>query len=280
MADRPRPSRPTRSAAVLRKEWISPAMVRIVLGGEDLAALLPLTFTDHYVKLLFAPPGADYAWPFDPELIRRERPSAEWPVTRTYTIRSLDAATGEMAIDFVVHGDSGLAGPWAANAEPGDLVGFFGPGGAYAPDPDAVSHLLVGDEAALPAVAAALDVLPEDAAADVYLEVADADHEVPLRRTSRTRLTWVHRGARPYGSALAAAVRDDWQPDPQTQAFVHGNAELVKDLRRFLFVDHRLDRRRVSISGYWRTGLDEDRWQRTKRDFNEQMESEEQTALA
>jgi NADPH-dependent ferric siderophore reductase len=254
-------------------------MVRLHLGGGDLRALPELTYTDHYVKLLFAPLGTDYRWPFDPERIRAERPAAEWPVTRTYTIRSFDSATAEMAIDFVVHGDAGLAGPWAARVEPGESIGFFGPGGAYAPDADAPDHLLVGDESALPAVAAALDALPEDAAADVFVEVADADHQIPLRRTNRTRLTWVHRGDQPYGTPLAAAVRASWTPGGATQVFVHGNAELVKDLRRYLFVDHRHDRKLVSISGYWRSGLDEDGWQTSKRQFTEQMENEEQAAL-
>ena len=142
----------------------------------------------------------------------------------------------------MVHGDAGLAGPWAATVEPGESIGFHGPGGGYAPDPAAVTHLLVGDEAALPAIAAALDVLPEDASAEVFVEVADADHRIPLRETSRTRLTWVHRGSAPYGAPLAAAVRETWVPDTRAQVFVHGNAELVKDLRRFLFVDHRHDR--------------------------------------
>lgn len=278
MADGPRRSRPTRSATVLRKEWLSPGMVRLHLGGDDVRGLAELTFTDHYVKLLFPPAGADYRWPFDPERIRSERPAEEWPVTRTYTIRSVDPATGEMAIDFVVHGDAGLAGPWAATVEPGAAIGFHGPGGAYAPDP-AAPHLLVGDEAALPAIAAALDVLPAEAVAEVFVEVADADHRIALRQTSRTRLTWVHRGTQPHGAPLAAAVRKAWVPNPEAQVFVHGNAELVKDLRRFLFVDHRHDRKLVSISGYWRTGLNEDGWQSSKRVFNEQMESAEQAAL-
>jgi NADPH-dependent ferric siderophore reductase len=255
-------------------------MVRLHLGGDDVRGLGGLTFTDHYVKLLFAPAGADYSWPFDPDQVRAERPAEEWPVTRTYTIRSFDPATGEMAIDFVVHGDAGLAGPWAATVEPGESIGFHGPGGAYAPDPAAATHLLVGDEAALPAIAAALDVLPPEAAAEVFVEVADADHRIPLRETSRTRLTWVHRGSQPYGAPLAAAVREAWVPNPEAQVFVHGNAELVKDLRRFLFVDNRHDRTLVSISGYWRTGLNEDGWQSSKRVFNEQMETEEQAALS
>jgi NADPH-dependent ferric siderophore reductase len=279
MADRSRSSLPTRSATVLRKEWLTPGMVRVVLVGDDVTALPELTFTDNYVKLLFAPTGADYRWPFDLERIRAERPAEEWPVTRTYTIRSFDRATGELAIDFVVHGDAGLAGPWAANVEPGESIGFHGPGGGYAPDPTAVTHLLVGDEAALPAIAAALEVLPDEASAEVFVEVADADHHIALRETSRTRLTWVHRGSAAYGAPLAAAVRKTWVPDAGAQVFVHGNAELVKDLRRFLFVDHRHDRSLVSISGYWRTGLNEDGWQSSKRVFNEQMETEEQAAL-
>src|SRR3712207_7785498 len=55
-------------------------------------------------------------------------------------------------VDFVVHGDAGIAGPWATQVQPGDLVRFMGPGGGYAPDPDADWHLLVGDESALPAI--------------------------------------------------------------------------------------------------------------------------------
>ncbi|HEY5981711.1 MAG TPA: siderophore-interacting protein [Microlunatus sp.] len=280
MADRSRTPRPTRSATVLRKEWLSPGMVRLHFVGADVRSLSELTFTDHYVKLLFPPAGADYRWPFDPELIRAERPAADWPVTRTYTIRSFDPAAGEMTIDFVVHGDAGLAGPWAATVEPGTSIGFHGPGGAYAPDPAATAHLLVGDEAALPAIAATLDALPDGAAAEVFVEVADADHQIPLRQTRRTRLTWVHRGSAPYGAPLASAVRETWVRDAEAQVFVHGNADLVKDLRRFLFVDHQHDRALVSISGYWRTGLNEDGWQRSKRVFTEQMETEEQAALA
>ena len=44
----------------------------------------------------------------------------------------------------------------AARAVLGDRIGFYGPGGGYAPDPAADRHLLVGDEAAIPAIAAAL----------------------------------------------------------------------------------------------------------------------------
>jgi NADPH-dependent ferric siderophore reductase len=252
-------------------------MVRVVLTGDDLRSIPELTYTDHYIKILFPPAGADYSWPFDPDEITSSQPADLWPVTRTYTIRSFDRERNEMVVDFVVHGDEGLAGPWAATAAPGDQIGFFGPGGAYQPDGEAESHLLVGDEAAIPAIASTLEALPPYAHAVVYIEVASAHHQQPLPVTEQTTVHWVHRdrpGLVP-GQALSAAVRAGDLPTGRLQAFVHGNADMVRDLRRYLFVDQTVDRRQVSISGYWRTGHTEDRWQATKREFNQQMEAEE-----
>ncbi|SDS83212.1 siderophore-interacting protein [Microlunatus soli] len=271
--------RRVRSATVVRKEWLTPDMVRVYFTGPDLADLPELTFTDHYVKILFPPEGADYSWPFDPEALRETLPREQWPVTRTYTIRSFDRAVGEMAIDFVVHGDAGLAGPWAAKAEPGAELGFRGPGGAYAPESGYDTHLLVGDEAAIPAIAAALDRLPAGSRAIAYLEVADPDHEQPLPGGDQAQVVWVHRDARPYGEPLAQTVREHGLPEGSFQTFVHGNAGMIKDLRRYLFVENGVDRRQVSISGYWRTGQNEDAWQSGKRDFMAGVEAEEAAAL-
>lgn len=275
-----RPKRPVRTATVIRTEKLSSSLVRVVFTVDDPAGLPELPFTDHYVKILFAPEGADYSWPFDDDTIKAERPREEWPVTRTYTIRSYDPATRELAMDFVVHGDSGLAGPWAAGAEPGDTIGFRGPGGAWGPDPVASPVWLIGDESAIPAIAAALDVLPEEVAAEVFVEVAGADDHLELRERDNITVHWAHRddlGAG-YGQALAAAVRATPVPARDLHAFVHGNAEMIKDLRRYLFLESGVDRANVSISGYWRTGQTEDDWQAGKRAFNEAMEAEEAAA--
>jgi NADPH-dependent ferric siderophore reductase len=111
----------------------------------------------------------------------------------------------------------------------------------------------------------------------VFLEVDSATDHQPLVAGPATVIHWVHRAdsGLEYGQALAAAVRDSALPPGRVQAFVHGNAEMVRDVRRHLFLERRLDRRSVSISGYWRTGHTEDRWQATKGDFNRQMEAEE-----
>src|SRR4051794_9286723 len=85
---RPQRKRIMRRATVVGSEWLSPSMVRVVFTGDDLEVMRDLPYTDHYVKMLFPPAGAGYAWPFDPEQVRAERPPEQWPITRTYTVRS------------------------------------------------------------------------------------------------------------------------------------------------------------------------------------------------
>ncbi|WP_237493562.1 siderophore-interacting protein [Modestobacter sp. L9-4] len=273
--------RVARVGEVLRTSRVTPHMVRVVLGGPGLAGFPAGEFTDHYVKLLFPPPGATYGVPFDVEQLRAELPADQWPVTRTYTVRAWDAVAGELTIDFVHHGDTGLAGPWAAAAQPGDLVQFFGPGGAYAPSPDADWHLLAGDESALPAIGAALTRLPAGAPALVVVEVADRAEEQPdLDVPAGVDVVWVHRGPAPVGESLVAAVRAAALPSGTGHVFVHGEAGLVRELRLHLRAERGLDPAFTSISGYWRQGRTEDRWQAEKPGWNAEVEAAEQALAA
>ncbi|WP_019884967.1 siderophore-interacting protein [Streptomyces purpureus] len=281
MADQPARKAPqAREARVVRTERITPHMVRVVLGGEGLATFGAGEFTDHYVKLLFAAEGVSYPEPFDMERIRAEFPRDQWPTTRTYTVRAWDALHRELTIDFVVHGDEGLAGPWAAKAQPGDVIRFLGPGGGYTPDPHADWHLLAGDESALPAIAVALERLPEGALVHAFVEVAGPEEEQKLRTAAGITPTWLHRGARPPGEALLAAVRALDFPPGDVHAFVHGEAGVVKDLRRHLRLEREVPRDRLSISGYWRLGQTDEAWRAVKREWNDQVEREQETPSA
>ncbi|MDK0518529.1 siderophore-interacting protein [Streptomyces sp. ML-6] len=279
MAERPARQAPkAQGAQVLRTEQITPHMVRVVFGGEGLADFELAGCTDHYVKICFAPEGADYPHPFDMARIREEQPRELWPTTRTYTVRSWDPAARELAIDFVVHGDEGLAGPWAVRATPGEQVTFLGPGGGYAPDASADWHLLVGDESALPAVAAALEQMPAGAVVHAFVEVADATEEQKIVTPEGVGVTWLHRGERPVGEALVAAVQELEFPAGDVQAFVHGEAGFVKEIRRHLRLDRKIPLSRLSISGYWRLGQNDDAWRSVKREWNEQVEREQEGA--
>ncbi|MEU0225010.1 siderophore-interacting protein [Streptomyces sp. NPDC006284] len=277
MADRAgRKPRTPHTAQVVRTERLTPHMQRVVLGGEGLAGLPADTCTDHYVKLLFAAEGVTYPEPFDMERIREEFPRDQWPVTRTYTVRQWDAEHRELTLDFVIHGDEGLAGPWARRVQPGETVRFMGPGGAYAPDPAADWHLLAGDESALPAIARSLEALPDGTRAYAFVEVEGAEEEQKI--DSDVEVVWLHRGGRPVGQALVEAVRALDFPEGRVHAFVHGEAACVKELRKLLRVEREIPREDLSISGYWRLGHNEDGWQASKPAWNARIEAEQEGA--
>jgi NADPH-dependent ferric siderophore reductase len=281
VADQPARKAPrAHEARVVRTERLTPHMVRVVLGGEGLSAFTTGEYTDHYIKLLFAAPGVTYPEPFDMERIREEFPRDQWPTTRTYTVRAWDADQCELTVDFVVHGDEGLAGPWAARAEAGETVRFLGPGGGYAPDPAADWHLLVGDESALPAIAASLERLPEGAVGHALIEVETPAEEQKITAPSGVEVRWLHRGARPVGEALLAAVEELDFLSGDVHAFVHGEAGFVKELRRHLRLERGIPRERLSISGYWRLGQTDEAWRAVKRDWNAQVEREQESPAA
>ncbi|MGI5199401.1 siderophore-interacting protein [Streptomyces sp. CA-288835] len=275
MAERPARRVPKpHTARVVRTERLTPHMQRVVLGGEGLAEFSAGSSTDHYVKLLFGAEGVTYPEPFDIARIREEFPREQWPVTRTYTVRAWDPELRELTLDFVIHGDEGLAGPWATRVQQGEIVRFLGPGGAYAPDPEADWHLLAGDESALPAIAASLEAMPDGAKVYAFVEVEGPDEEQKI--ASDVEAVWLHRGDRPIGEALVEAVRALEFPEGRVCAFVHGEAAFVKELRRLLRVEHQIPREHLSISGYWRLGHNEDGWQAAKKDWNAQVEAEQE----
>jgi NADPH-dependent ferric siderophore reductase len=270
-------------ATVVRTHRLSPSMVRIVLGGPGLAAFRPSPCADSYVKAVFLPAQAPADLPRDAEgrvdldALRDVLPPESPPRLRSYTVRGWDAEAREMTLDFVVHGDEGLAGPWAAAAVPGDELLLLGPGGAWSPPAEADWHLLVGDESALPAVAVSAEHLPTGARAVALVEVGGPADEVPFGAPGLD-VRWVHRAGRPVGEALVAAVRDLPWDDGVPHAFVHGEAGFVKELRAHLRIERGLTREHLSISGYWRLGTDDEGWRARKRDWAREIDEREAAA--
>lgn len=103
---------------VVGAQWLTPGMVRLTLAEGDLRGFAMPEATDAYINVAIPPAGAPYDPVFDPALIRAELPREYWPARRRYTVRAWDAASRLLTVDFVVHGDDGVAGPWAAAAEP------------------------------------------------------------------------------------------------------------------------------------------------------------------
>jgi NADPH-dependent ferric siderophore reductase len=275
---------PSRTESSARREWLTevretrwltPRMIRVVVGGDDLAGFAAGEFSDHYVKLLLPPADAPYGAPFDVEQVRAELPREQWPRTRSYSVRSWDAHRGELTIDFVYHGDRGIAGPWAAAAMPGDVLQLLGPGGAYVPDPNADWHLMVGDACVIPAIAASLERVAAGIPVHALIEVESAEDELPLESRGDLHLRWLHRdheapSAEP--SPLIDALRLLRFPAGAVHAFVHGEASTVRALRRHLLLDRVLPREALSVSGYWKRSRTDEAWRQEKAEWNREVE--------
>ncbi|MDG4795650.1 siderophore-interacting protein [Micromonospora sp. WMMD1082] len=244
-------------ARVLATRKLTPRLVRITLTGAELDTF-GYDGPDHLVRV-FLPPepgaelrlpdGADSWWP-----AVQAMPAEVRPIVRNYTVRRLDEARREMDIDFVLHGDTGPGSSWAASAAVGDQIGVLSDGAEYAPPPDTVWQLLIGDETALPAIAATVEALPSRIPAVVLLEVGDATDEMPIALPDGARLTWLHRGAEAAGRSDIAlrTLRGSELPVGTPYAFVAGESSMVTSVRRHLVQDRGMAKERVYFCGYWR----------------------------
>jgi NADPH-dependent ferric siderophore reductase len=274
--------RPVHTFEVVRSEQLTPHLIRVVLGGKGFDAFTPNEFTDAYVKIVFVNDGVDVGALPQPLTLDsfNELPVEQRPTVRTYTVRRVDTERREISIDFVVHGEHGVAGPWAAAATPGQPAYLMGPSGAYAPDPAADWHLLAGDEAAVPAIGAALEALPDNAIGKVFIEVAGPEDKIALRAPVGVEVRWIYRGGRADlvsedlagdNAPLIAAVKEaTWLPG-QVQVFIHGEAQTVMhNLRSYIRKERGVDAKWAnSISGYWRRGRTEETFRQWKRELAE-----------
>lgn len=190
---------------VMSASPITPKMLRITLGGDELAGFVSAAHDDH-VKLFFPQPGQakpvlPTAGPNGPEY----PPDAPRPAARDYTPRRYDAAANTLVIDFVLHGD-GPATSWAAQARPGHFLGVGGPRGSFIVPDDFDWYLPAGDETALPAIGRRLEELPPGAHALVVVEIADAGEEQRSDTRARVDTVWLHRSRAAEKGADASAT--------------------------------------------------------------------------
>ena len=260
--------------------WLTPALVRVTLRGDGLAGFAAPDSTDTYVNVAIPPADAPYGPVFVPAEAREQHPAELWPARRRYTVRRWDPADGRLTLDFVVHGDDGVGGPWAAAAAPGDVLVFEGPGGGYRPDPDADWHLMLGDESALPAVAASLEAVPPGRRVVVRMVCDGPEHEIELSCPGDLDLAWLHRTGTDDADLLPRAVAALDFPAGRVHAFVHGEADEIRAVRRHLLAERGLARSDMSCSPYWRRTMTDEAWRRVKRDYVAQMEADVTTDVA
>jgi NADPH-dependent ferric siderophore reductase len=233
-----------RKLEVLRVTDLTPRMRRVTLHGPELTGFISLG-TDDHVKLLFATTPEEQA-ALD-NFMPGTNGDGPKPAMRDYTPRRYDAVSGELDIDFVLHGD-GPAATWAAQAAVGQYLYIAGPRGSMIVPDMFDSYLLIGDETALPAIARRLEELPASRRALVVVEIEDAAERQALASQAQVEMIWVLRGEQ----NLLDVTRQLTLPEGSLYAWVATESALSRKVRRVLLDEFKLDEAAVKAAGYWR----------------------------
>jgi NADPH-dependent ferric siderophore reductase len=240
-----------RILTVVRSTQLTPNMQRITFGGDALADF-PVDQESSYFKLRFAalqPKGIALK-----STLKKLLNRGQW-VTRSYTVRSFDAATRELDVDFVLHEDGGPAADWARKARPGDQIVAIGHGPKKLVDMSADWFLLAGDMSALPAIAANIEKLPRNARGYAVIEIMDAEDRQPLEAPAGLDVQWIvnadHDRSR---DVLLEAVRSlPWQAG-RVSAWVAGELNAIRAVRDYLRKERGVERTNMYASSYWQIG--------------------------
>ena len=228
-----------RHVALSAREWLAPDFVRVRLTGSDLAGFDSPGSDDH--MRLFFPTG-----PTSSVEELRASPSRE------YT----PLAWGDdwLDVEFAVHGDQGVAAPWAASAPLGSTIGVGGPRGSAVLVGEPGAWLLVGDETAIPAIRRFAALIPEGAPARIVIETVNQGREFDIE--APVEIEWLHRRDAASGSALitfldALTAADAVGVDPFI--FIAAEQSIVKP-GRALLERWGVDTADAVVKGYWKRG--------------------------
>ncbi|VVE24082.1 NADPH-dependent ferric siderophore reductase [Pandoraea capi] len=237
-------------------ETLTPNMLRVTLGGDDLAGFTSPGFDDH-VKLFFPnPETGELAVPqMGPEGLSKPASGDAPRLMRDYTPRQYDADSKTLVIDFAMH-ESGPATQWARSARPGDKLGVGGPRGSFVIPMNYDGYVLIGDDTALPAISRRLAELPAGALVFVFAEVDSPADRLRFSSEADVVVEWIYREDAPAGqsTALLDALQVATLPSGDLHAWVAAEASVAKAVRRHLVEDRGLNPKWVKAAAYWRRG--------------------------
>lgn len=222
---------------------LSPHMKRIIITGDEL-----LDFPDDkknaHVKAIFPNPDAVDKMP----KLGMYFGFKKW--MRSYTIREFDKINLQLTLDFAVNDHQGLASNWASNAQPGDHLGIAGPGDTKHTDLFAESHLFIGDFTALPAIAATIEQLPDNAKGAAWIQVPDELDIQDFTAPKDIKINWLvtpNKLTDDFLDALASQPKNLLN----TAIFIATEASVVRQLKSYLQEHSQYDKKLLYASAYW-----------------------------
>ena len=231
-----------RMTQVAHIDDLGPHMRRVTLTGEVLKDF-PLDQESAHFKAIFPQPG-------------QAKPKLgiypgfkKW--MRSYTIRAFNKQAKALTVDFAVNDHRGLGTNWANNAQVGDYLGIAGPGDTKHTNYDADWHLFVADLTALPAAAAVLEKLPENAKGTALLQVPTEQDKQSINSPKDIDITWVINPD-VTTNVLLETVQDTPWLTGEPAIFIATESSQMKTIKRFVKSMPGYTSKQTYASGYWK----------------------------
>jgi NADPH-dependent ferric siderophore reductase len=245
---------------VSAKQWITPNMIRVTCAADWIKTLDQGIEGAHFK--LFLPQHGQAEDAFLEQLVAGPRPTV-----RTYTIRHIRTALGEIDVDFVDHGDSGPASAWARRCSIGDVAGFAGPGPVKLKTFHADFYVVAADMSALPVAAATLEAMPRNAKGVAYLEITSNADRQSIDAPHAIEINWlIHASPHQTPTQSVALIAELSKFEGTVQTCIAGESGMAKALREEIVNQRGVPKTDTYISGYWKIGMHEDAHQQVKRD--------------
>jgi NADPH-dependent ferric siderophore reductase len=258
---------------------LTPNMIRIVFGGEDLRRFVSSGDPDERLVVVLPRAGEREApVPTRQDDGTLDYPAEDEPEMRSYTVRRVDAATGELVIDFVRH-EGGVAATWAIQARVGDVVYLSPASGWYRPPADTTWQLLMADMTALPALGRILEELPAQQRAVVLAEVTEPSDSQRIETSADTTVSWLPGSGNGHApSRLLQALQEIELPEGPGYLWFAGEAAESRAVRKYVRRELGWPTERFTIIGYWR--VEKERWMARYEEVGESLEKVYESAVA
>ncbi|SDK32443.1 NADPH-dependent ferric siderophore reductase, contains FAD-binding and SIP domains [Ferrimonas sediminum] len=240
-----KPNKPVpRATQVSKVIPLSPHLRRIVVSGDSLSTF-PEGMEGGYVKVVLPEEGGERKM-------------------RSYTIRAFDPKARELSLDFVINRHRGPATDWAATAVVGDRVGIAGPGPMKLTNYRHHSYLLVGDLTSINAINGYLPRFRADADVRALISVPTREDIIELDYDSSHNTRWIieDESFEPLQQRVLDTARG---MAADTHVFLALEASQIRALRAPLQEQIGIDRLNLFAVGYWKQGVDADRFGLQKR---------------
>ena len=242
-----------------KKEFVTPHLIRVYLENNDVSFFEDTT-SGGTCKLLFPPLGIrdiHYA-EYDETNKKWVSPSDKFkPVSRTYTLRNIDAANNQVVIDIANHGLNGPGSRWANEAKIGDRIGVSMKSKKKDLAPKTDFILLAADLTGLPAISTIIESLSANTKGIVCVEVPTENDIHTIETKANLEFKWIINPEVGNGTALHTLVKKQNLPkrkEGKRFAYIAGESKSVKEIKSFFKDDLEWKKDEFYCTSHWKAG--------------------------